>query len=152
MQAAPRCAHSRKAYAEAAPRLQALRRYERQKKQAQQRALLELKQSTDTAYAQLCAANERRARKEQRQAISSDAMVKATLEHSGNPYVHIRMRRAAAHRERKEALLLAKRRDAEVRIANVLLREDKRVLRRATAARAAQRTRARRLQGLASPS
>ena len=140
------CAHLRKAYAEAAPRLDALRHYERQKKQARQRALLELKHSTEAAYAKVRAANESRARKAQRHAVASEAQARTTLEHGGNPYVHARMRRAAEHREREEALCLARRRDAEMRIVSVLLHEEEhppRLARHLTAQRPQDRYRLR---------
>jgi hypothetical protein len=146
--------HLRKAYADAAPRLAALRQYERQKKQARQRALLQLKQSTGTAYAKLCASNEeqRRARdaqqQEQPKAVASDAKMRATIVYGGNPYVQARMRQAAEHREREQALYLAKRRAAEVRIVNSLLREEDHSWRLAKN-RAARRPRARYLPNAA---
>ena len=129
---APPCAHLRKAYAEAAPRREALRQYERDKKQARQRALLELKNSTDASYAKVCAENERRDRKKQQRKFASEAEAKkATRRHAGNPYIEVRMRQVAALHGREEALRLARRRDAEVRIINVLLREEDHARRRA---------------------
>ena len=138
-QPAPCCAYVRKAYAEAAPRLEALRQYERQKKQARQRALLELKNSTDASYAKVCAENDRRARKPQQQKFASEAEAKATRRPSGNPYIEVRMRQAAALHGREEALRLARRRDAEVRILNVLLREEDHAWRRARTQHAVRR-------------
>lgn len=128
---APRCVHVRKAYAEAAPRLEALRQYESQKKQARQRALLELKNSTDASYAKVCAENDWRVRKRQQQKFASEAEAKTTRRRADNPYIEVRMRQAATLHGREEALRLARRRDAEVRILNVLLREEDHARRRA---------------------
>ena len=116
--------HLRQAFAEAAPRLEALARHERQKRQAQQRTVLELKASTDISFGKIWAANERETKRKTQAALRRRQEAKAILQKGGNPHAVFRSRQAAERRDREEAALDAKRRKAEARIAAMMVREE----------------------------
>ena len=135
--------HLMLAFAEAAQRLEALRAHERQMRQAQQRSVLELKASTDISFGKIRAANERRTQQEKQAAMRRQQEAKAILQSGGNPHAVFRSRQVAERREREEVQLDAKRRQAEARIAAMVVREEEQVER---GTRQAQRAKARELK------
>ena len=143
--------HLRQAYVDAKPRLRALRTFERDKKQARQRALLELKSSTDTAFGKLWATNERRERAERQLANARQAEARIVRNRGGNPYLHARQQQEAERRERDEAQRLSRRRQNEARICAKLLREERHTTRQARTARVTRHP-AQRPRGLLPPS
>ena len=112
-------------------RMAALRAFRRKKRTRQQRALLELKASTDAAFSQLVAQNERSQRRKAKQAAAEKLEAKAILQAGGNPYVVSRKRKQARRRAAEERRLVEARRRGEVRIAATLLEEQCRQLKQA---------------------
>ena len=107
-----------------AVKLQELAEYKRAEKSRQQQALLSLKRNSEEAYNKMAALNERNRKKKLKEDAAHEAERKVILQNGGNPYQVFRERRERERQEKEYRKLEEKQRQGEVKIAQMMVREE----------------------------